>query len=904
MMQQFNLFKAQHPEAVLLFRVGDFYETYGEDAVIASKVLGLVLTKRSNASANSVEMAGFPHHSIESYLSKLVRAGYKVAVCDQLEDPKMTKKLVKRGITELVTPGIAYSDQLLEQKENNYLAALYFNGSERSGAAFLDISTGSFSIAEGNKDYLEVLLNDMAPKEILLQREYVKGFKEHFGEHWYISQMDEWAFNPIACREKLLKQLNVETLKGFGVEGMVNGITAAGSLLFYLESNFNAGVAHICSLKRIDRESFVWMDSFTFRNLEIFSSAAGKEGTTLLQVMDKSLSPQGGRLLRSWLAMPLKSKEEIERRQGVVQYFADFEQKREAVRELVSQVGDLERIVARAAAGKIMPKEVMQLLRGLSMMGPLKSLALEDGVEELATLAEGIETFENLRRIIGEQMMAEPASLFGKGDIIANGVDAELDDLRSIARHSKEYLLNLQQQESERSGITSLKVGYNNIFGYYLEVRNTHKDKVPAEWIRKQTLVNAERYITQELKEYEEKILGAEEKILAIEQRIYASIVAKIQQEIRAIQQSSAIVAQIDLLSAFAQLAVENNYSRPIIDQSLEIEIRQGRHPVIERNMPLGQEYVANDIKLDSQGEQIIILTGPNMAGKSALLRQTALIVLMAQTGSFVPAAYARIGIVDKVFTRVGASDNISKGESTFMVEMTETSTILHNLSPRSLVLLDEIGRGTSTFDGMSIAWAIVEYIHQNGQGAKTLFATHYHELNELEERYPRIKNYHIAVKEVGNSVIFLRKLLPGGVAHSFGIHVARMAGMPMQVVESAQRILAKLESERGEEAAKSLGRATRPESMQLTLFQLDDPLLLDIKDESAVDLFHDLIDSGKQSGEQLDGPFFQSFCHDGMVCICACLCGNFPCLVPCKIVFIHQNSHQFCDRHCRMRII
>ena len=832
MMQQFNLFKAQHPEAVLLFRVGDFYETYGEDAVIASKVLGLVLTKRSNASANSVEMAGFPHHSIESYLSKLVRAGYKVAVCDQLEDPKMTKKLVKRGITELVTPGIAYSDQLLEQKENNYLAALYFNGSERSGAAFLDISTGSFSIAEGNKDYLEVLLNDMAPKEILLQREYVKGFKEHFGEHWYISQMDEWAFNPIACREKLLKQLNVETLKGFGVEGMVNGITAAGSLLFYLESNFNAGVAHICSLKRIDRESFVWMDSFTFRNLEIFSSAAGKEGTTLLQVMDKSLSPQGGRLLRSWLAMPLKSKEEIERRQGVVQYFADFEQKREAVRELVSQVGDLERIVARAAAGKIMPKEVMQLLRGLSIMGPLKSLALEDGVEELATLAEGIETFENLRRIIGEQMMAEPASLFGKGDIIANGVDAELDDLRSIARHSKEYLLNLQQQESERSGITSLKVGYNNIFGYYLEVRNTHKDKVPAEWIRKQTLVNAERYITQELKEYEEKILGAEEKILAIEQRIYASIVAKIQQEIRAIQQSSAIVAQIDLLSAFAQLAVENNYSRPIIDQSLEIEIRQGRHPVIERNMPLGQEYVANDIKLDSQGEQIIILTGPNMAGKSALLRQTALIVLMAQTGSFVPAAYARIGIVDKVFTRVGASDNISKGESTFMVEMTETSTILHNLSPRSLVLLDEIGRGTSTFDGMSIAWAIVEYIHQNGQGAKTLFATHYHELNDLEERYPRIKNYHIAVKEVGNSVIFLRKLLPGGVAHSFGIHVARMAGMPMQVVESAQRILAKLESERGEEAAKSLGRATRPESMQLTLFQLDDPLLLDIKDK------------------------------------------------------------------------
>ncbi len=832
MMQQFNLFKAQHPEAVLLFRVGDFYETYGEDAVIASKVLGLVLTKRSNASANSVEMAGFPHHSIESYLSKLVRAGYKVAVCDQLEDPKMTKKLVKRGITELVTPGIAYSDQLLEQKENNYLAALYFNGSERSGVAFLDISTGSFSIAEGNKDYLEVLLNDMAPKEILLQREYVKGFKEHFGEHWYISQMDEWAFNPIACREKLLKQLNVETLKGFGVEGMVNGITAAGSLLFYLESNFNAGVAHICSLKRIDRESFVWMDSFTFRNLEIFSSAAGKEGTTLLQVMDKSLSPQGGRLLRSWLAMPLKSKEEIERRQGVVQYFADFEQKREAVRELVAQVGDLERIVARAAAGKIMPKEVMQLLRGLSIMGPLKSLALEDGVEELATLAEGIETFENLRRIIGEQMMAEPASLFGKGDIIANGVDAELDDLRRVARHSKEYLLNLQQQESERSGITSLKVGYNNIFGYYLEVRNTHKDKVPAEWIRKQTLVNAERYITQELKEYEEKILGAEEKILAIEQRIYASIVAKIQQEIRAIQQSSAIVAQIDLLSAFAQLAVENNYSRPIIDQSLEIEIRQGRHPVIERNMPLGQEYVANDIKLDSQGEQIIILTGPNMAGKSALLRQTALIVLMAQTGSFVPAAYARIGIVDKVFTRVGASDNISKGESTFMVEMTETSTILHNLSPRSLVLLDEIGRGTSTFDGMSIAWAIVEYIHQNGQGAKTLFATHYHELNELEERYSRIKNYHIAVKEVGNSVIFLRKLLPGGVAHSFGIHVARMAGMPMQVVESAQRILAKLESERGEEAAKSLGRATRPESMQLTLFQLDDPLLLDIKDK------------------------------------------------------------------------
>lgn len=861
MMRQYFLFKAQHPEALLLFRVGDFYETYGEDAVTASRVLGLVLTKRSNASSGSMEMAGFPHHAIDSYLSKLVRAGYKVAVCDQLEDPKLTKKLVKRGITELVTPGIAYSDQMLEQKENNYLAALAFDGTDRGGVAFLDISTGAFKLAEGDFDYLEVLLNDMSPKELVLQKDYVKGFRNRFGENWYISTMEEWAFVPSACYQKLLKQLEVESLKGYGVEGLENGITAAGAVLFYLESNFNSGVAHICSLQRIDRENFVWMDKFTLRNLEVLSSVAGNEGVSLLQIMDKSQSPQGGRLLRNWLAMPLKKREEIERRHAVVQYFVESPEKRDHVRNLISSVGDLERIVARAAAGKILPREVMQLLRGLSSMGPIKSLCLEDGLEELAALAEGISLFERLREVIGKSMAEDPAAQFGKGDVIAEGVDEQLDQLRNIARHGKEYLLDLQRRESERTGIPSLKISYNNVFGYYLEVRNTHKEKVPQEWIRKQTLVNAERYITQELKEYEEKILGAEENILAIEQRIYAGIIREIQQEIREIQHSSGIVAQIDVLTSFAEIAAEYNYVRPKMDQSRAIEIKEGRHPVIERFMPVGQEYVANDVTLDSESDQIIILTGPNMAGKSALLRQTALIVLMAQAGSFVPATAARIGIVDKIFTRVGASDNISRGESTFMVEMTETSTILHNLSERSLVLLDEIGRGTSTFDGMSIAWAIVEYIHQCGHGAKTLFATHYHELNELEERLPRVKNCHIAVKEADNKVIFLRKLLPGGVAHSFGIHVARMAGMPRQVVESARRILAQLErggsgpvtgtsgivesfvgnvdSSTGNVGSPagivgssfSRSRIGSEAGVQLSFFQMDDPLLLDIKD-------------------------------------------------------------------------
>lgn len=852
LMKQYFAVKAQHPEAMLLFRVGDFYETYGEDAITASKVLGIVLTRRANGAAKSVEMAGFPHHAIDTYLPKLVRGGYKVAVCDQLEDPKLTKKIVKRGITELVTPGIAYNEQLLVQKENNFLCAVYFSGSNFAGIAFLDISTGTFRVAEGSLDYIEVLLSDLSPKEVVVQREYRKGFQDRFGTTYYISTMDEWAFVPEACEDKLIRQLGVGSLKGFGIENLKLGITAAGAILFYLENNYNSGSAHICTVSRIDRNDFVWMDRFTFRNLEIFSSSAGTNGVSLLDVIDKTVSPLGGRLLRNWLSMPLKNLSGIAERHSVVAYFVKYPDILSLVREKLSKVGDLERITARAAAGKIMPREIMQLNRGLEQMGPIKEICMKSDSEDVARLGEGIELFESLRNEISTKIAPEPAAQFGKGDIIADNVDAELDELRSIARHGKEYLLQIQQREVERTGIPSLKISYNNVFGYYLEVRNTHKDKVPPEWIRKQTLVNAERYITQELKDYEEKILGAEEKINAIEQRLFAELVTQIQKEIRGIQRSGNVIAKVDCLCGFALLAMENNYCKPVMDDSLEIEIRQGRHPVIETLMPTGEQYVANDLYMNSASQQIIILTGPNMAGKSALLRQTALIVLLAQIGSYVPADGARIGFVDKIFTRVGASDNISRGESTFMVEMTETSTILHNISERSLVLLDEIGRGTSTFDGMSIAWAIVEYLHENGEGAKTLFATHYHELNELETIYPRVKNFHIAVKEVDNNVIFLRKLAPGGVAHSFGIHVARMAGMPTKVVESSQRILHKLE--KGEHVPKK----SSDEGMQLSFFQLEDPLLLDIKDRlmkmdinnmSPLDAFDVLRELKKQIG-------------------------------------------------------
>ena len=830
LMKQYFSVKAQYPDALLLFRVGDFYETFGEDARIASKVLGIVLTKRANGYASSVDLAGFPHHAIDTYLPKLVKGGYKVAVCDQLEDPKLKKKIVKRGVTELVTPGIAYSEQLLKQKENNFLAAVKFSG-KKAGVAFLDISTGTFEVGEGSLEYVEMLLSNFAPKEVVLQREYLKGFTERFGKSFYISVMDEWAFVESACEERLKKQFRLSSLKGFGVQKFPLGVTAAGAVLFYLEQNHATDISHICSLSRIESNEFVWLDKFTIRNLELFSPAMGEEGTALIDVIDRCACTLGSRLLRSWMTMPLKESAKIEERLSVVEYFVKESEKRAEARELLSNVGDLERITARAAAGKIFPREVLQLKRGLAQALPLRVICVESGIPQLVELGQKIDVPSELLEKIERELLPNPAAQLGKGDIIADGVNEELDRLREMARHGKDYLLNLQQKEMERTGISSLKISYNNVFGYYLEVRNTHKEKVPAEWIRKQTLVNAERYITPELKEYEEKILGAEDRIYVLEQQIYGALINEIRNHIPEIMQTGAAVARTDCLSAFAQLAVENGYCRPQVNDSLSIEIRQGRHPVIERFMEEGEEYVANDLFLDSNTQQIIILTGPNMAGKSALLRQTALIVFMAQIGSFVPAQSAKIGVADKIFTRVGASDNISRGESTFMVEMTETSTILHNLSERSLILLDEIGRGTSTFDGMSIAWGIVEFLHKSSKRPKTLFATHYHELNELETLYERVKNYHISVKEVDNNVIFLRKLERGGVAHSFGIHVARLAGMPVEVINYAQRKLNRLESEHGEEHGKIRGKECAAD-LQLSLFQLDDPLLLEIKEQ------------------------------------------------------------------------
>ena len=851
MMKQYFAFKADYPEAVLLFRCGDFYETYGDDALTASKVLGIVLTKRSSAIPGALPMAGFPFHSLETYLPRLVRAGYKVAVCDQLEDPKLTKGIVKRGVTELVTPGVAFNDQLLEQKEHNYIAGLTFH-KEKCGAAFLDVSTGAFQVAEGSLDYIGTLLSSFSPKELLVPRGYEKGVRERYGDHYYISTLEEWAFIYDNSVEKLKRQLKVDSLKGFAIDNFPLGITSAGALLIYLEQTQHYGLANICSISRIDEGSFVWMDRFTFRNLEIFASTAGKEGTSLVDVMDKCSSPMGARMLRTWLSMPVMDLDELQRRHSVVQYFKDNLDDLGRLQTMVGEIGDLERIISRAAAGKIMPREVMQLRRGLGQTEPIKSLCVEKGCEALDEMMNSISDCSALLESLGRTMHPETAAAVGKGDVIAPGVSEELDELRNIARNGKDYLLQIQERETQRTEIPSLKIGYNSVFGYYLEVRNTHKDKVPEEWIRKQTLVNAERYITEELKEYERKILGAEERIYQLETQIYAELVSKIQANISAIQKNCRILARLDVLSSFADLAVSNNYCCPKMNDGKVISIKNGRHPVIETMMQAGEEFVPNDIYLDNENQQIIILTGPNMAGKSALLRQTALIMLMAQVGSFVPADSAELGYCDKIFTRVGASDNISRGESTFMVEMLETSMILHNLSSRSLVLLDEIGRGTSTYDGMSIARAIVEYVHEYGQGAKTLFATHYHELNDLEEIYHRVKNFHIAVKEVGKNVIFLRKLKEGGVAHSFGLHVARMAGMPKQVLESAEKTLAALE---GNESAKTAaekvskkntvkphnvreGRVESDGSLQLSFFQLEDPLLSSLKEDlDSVDL-------------------------------------------------------------------
>lgn len=857
MMKQFFTFKADYPEAVLLFRCGDFYETYGDDALIASKVLGIVLTKRSSATPGAMPMAGFPFHSLETYLPRLVRAGYKVAVCDQLEDPKLTKNIVKRGVTELVTPGVAFNEQLLEQKEHNYIAGLTFH-KDRCGAAFLDVSTGTFQIAEGSLDYIGTLLSSFAPKELLVPRGYEKGVRERYGDHFYISTLEEWAFIYDNSVTKLARQLKVDSLKGFAVDTYPLGVTSAGALLIYLEQTHHSGLANICSISRIDEGSFVWMDRFTFRNLEIFSSTAGKEGTSLVEIMDKCSSPMGARMLRTWLSMPVMDLDELDARHSVVQYFVDNQEDLSRLQTMIGDIGDLERIISRAAAGKIMPREVMQLRRGLSQTEPIMKLCSGRGVAPLDEMMGSITDCRELLDYITRTMHPETAAAVGKGDVIASGVSAELDELRDIARNGKNYLLKIQERETERTQIPSLKIGYNSVFGYYLEVRNSHKDKVPQEWIRKQTLVNAERYITEELKEYEQKILGAEERIYVLETQIYADLVAKVQSNIAAIQKNCRILARLDVLSGFADLANSKRYCRPKMNDGKCISITKGRHPVIEALMPAGEEFVPNDVCLDNETQQVIILTGPNMAGKSALLRQTALIVLMAQVGSFVPADSAEIGYCDKIFTRVGASDNISRGESTFMVEMLETSMILHNLSSRSLVLLDEIGRGTSTYDGMSIARAIVEYIHEYGDGAKTLFATHYHELNDLEKIYGRVRNFHIAVKEVGKNVIFLRKLVEGGVAHSFGLHVARMAGMPKQVLESAEKTLASLEAGEGavsnggsEVAVQSRrtskmqkphnvreGRVESDGSLQLSFFQLEDPLLSSLKDDlDSVDL-------------------------------------------------------------------
>jgi len=855
MMKQYFSMKAQCPEALLLFRCGDFYETYGSDAEIASKVLGIVLTRRSSAMADAVPMAGVPYHAIDSYLPRLVRAGYKVAICDQLEDPKLTKNIVKRGVTEIVTPGIAFGEQLLEQKENNYLAGLYF-GKDSCGVSFLDVSTGIFQVAQGDFEYVSSLIGSMAPKEIVVQRGYEKAVKDKCGEKSYITALDDWAFVYDSAFEKLCRQLGVSSLKGFAIENSSMAVSAAGALLVYLEQTHHPDLKNICSISRIDASSFVWMDRFTIRNLELLSPASAAGGTSLVDVLDRCCSPMGARLLRRWISMPVMDINELESRYSVVGYFASHAEDLESLQGHISDIGDLERIISRAAAGKILPREIMQLGRSLDQTVPVSLLCKDKGVAELDRMMDGLNSCDKLLADIKRIMDPNPASSLGKGDIIAKGVDPELDEYRNISRGGKEYLLQMQQREVERTGISSLKISYNNVFGYYIEVRNAFKDRVPSEWIRKQTLVNAERYITEELKEYEEKILSAEGRIYEIESRLYRELVEEIQSNIRDIQENCRILSRLDVLASFAVQAYEKHYCRPEMSDDMVLDIREGRHPVIESMMPPGEDYVPNDVYLDSETRQIIILTGPNMAGKSALLRQTALIVLMAQIGSWVPAAKAHIGYFDKIFTRVGASDNISRGESTFMVEMLETSMIMHNLSDRSLVLLDEIGRGTSTYDGMSIARALVQYLHEHGERAKTLFATHYHELNDMENLYDRVKNFHISVKESGKQVIFLRKLKEGGVAHSFGIHVARLAGMPKEILESAESTLASLEGsslqfkpavwhpvEEKEEIISSMPQREAPqahlpeaeipsEGMQLSLFQLDDPTLEALRDK------------------------------------------------------------------------
>ena len=835
MMKQFMSLKAKHPDAIMLFRCGDFYETYSEDAVIASQILGITLTKRANGQEKTIEMAGFPHHALDTYLPKLIRSGKRVAICDQLEDPKLTKKLVKRGITELVTPGVAINDNVLSYKENNFLAAIYF-GKGACGVAFLDISTGEFLTAEGTFDYVDKLLGSFAPKEILFERGKRTLFEANFGNRFYTYELDDWVFTEDSARGKLLKHFETKNLKGFGVEHLKNGIIASGAILQYLDLTQHDQIAHITSLSRIEEDRYVRLDKFTVRSLELLSSMTD-DGISLLDVIDKTVSPMGSRLLRRWIVFPLKNEKSIDERLEVVEYFFREPEFRNFIQDKLHEIGDLERIISKAAVGRISPREVVQLKIALQAIEPMKNACLHTDNESLRRMGENLNLCMTVREKIAKELVDYPPVMLNKGDVIANGVDAELDELRRISRSGKDYLLQIQQRESERTGIPSLKVAYNNVFGYYIEVRNAHKEKVPQEWIRKQTLVNAERYITQELKAYEEKILGAEEKIQSLEYKIYNDLVLSLGEFIPAIQIDAAQVARLDCLLAFANVAEANRYIRPVVENSDVLDIKQGRHPVIEQQMPVGEKYIANDVYLDTATQQIMIITGPNMAGKSALLRQTALITLMAQIGCFVPAESARIGLVDKVFTRVGASDNISMGESTFMVEMNEAASILNNISPKSLVLFDELGRGTSTYDGISIAWAIIEHIHEYPKArARTLFATHYYELNEMEKSFARIRNYNVAVKEVDNKVIFLRKLQKGGSEHSFGIHVAKMAGMPKSIVERANEILHQLENSTSREglgsSSDSVVRTKQEDGIQLSFFQLDDPVLCQIRDE------------------------------------------------------------------------
>ena len=834
MMKQFLDLKAKHPDAVMLFRCGDFYETYSTDAIVASEILGITLTKRANGKGKTVEMAGFPHHALDTYLPKLVRAGKRVAICDQLEDPKMTKKLVKRGITELVTPGVSINDNVLNYKENNFLAAVHF-GKASCGVAFLDISTGEFLTAEGPFDYIDKLLNNFAPKEILFERGKRLMFEGNFGSKFFMFELDDWVFTETTAREKLLKHFETKNLKGFGVEHLKNGIIASGAILQYLTMTQHTQIGHITSLARIEEDKYVRLDKFTVRSLELIGNM-NDGGSSLLNVIDRTISPMGARLLKRWMVFPLKDEKPINERLNVVEYFFRQPDFKELIEEQLHLIGDLERIISKVAVGRVSPREVVQLKVALQAIEPIKQACMDADNASLNRIGEQLNLCISIRDRIAKEIKNDPPLLINKGGVIQDGVNADLDELRQISYSGKDYLLKIQQRESEETGIPSLKVAYNNVFGYYIEVRNVHKDKVPKEWIRKQTLVNAERYITQELKEYEEKILGAEDKILILETQLYTDLVQALMEFIPQIQINANQIARLDCLLSFANVARENRYIRPIIEDNDVLDIRQGRHPVIEKQLPIGEKYIANDVMLDSDTQQIIIITGPNMAGKSALLRQTALITLLAQIGSFVPAESAHIGLVDKIFTRVGASDNISVGESTFMVEMNEAADILNNVSSRSLVLFDELGRGTSTYDGISIAWAIVEYIHEHPKAkARTLFATHYHELNEMEKSFKRIKNYNVSVKEVDNKVIFLRKLERGGSEHSFGIHVAKMAGMPKSIVKRANEILKQLESDNRQQgiAGKPLAEVSENRGgMQLSFFQLDDPILCQIRDE------------------------------------------------------------------------